>query len=61
MDNIFEEIRENLLNREENLSKYACKSKYAILLKKDERVKKNESRPAFSKDTDRIIHSMSYT
>ena len=61
MDNIFDKIREELLKREESLSQYACKSKNAILLKKDEKQKENESRPAFSKDTDRIIHSMSYT
>jgi len=61
MDTIFEQIKEELLTQEESLSKYACKSKDAILLKKDERLKENESRTAFSKDTDRIIHSLSYT
>ena len=60
MDTIFKEIKEELLNREEKLSKFACKSKDALFLKKDDRLKDNESRPAFSKDTDRIIHSMSY-
>lgn len=61
MDEIFKEIKEEILNREENLSKFACKSKDAVLLKNNDKLKDNESRPAFSKDTDRIIHSMSYT
>ena len=61
MDRIFEQIKEEFLAQEETLSKYACKSKDAILLRKDERLKDNESRTAFSKDTDRIIHSLSYT
>lgn len=61
MDKIFEKIKEEILKKEENLSEYACKSKDAILLKKDKRVKENESRTIFSKDTDRIIHSLSYT
>jgi len=61
MDKIFDEIKEDILRREESLSKFACKSKDAVLLKQDERLKDNESRPAFFKDTDRIIHSMSYT
>jgi len=61
MDIIFKKIKENFLTQEESLSKYACKSKDAILLKEDERIKENESRTAFSKDTDRIIHSLSYT
>ena len=61
MEEIFKQIKEDFLIQEESLSKYACKSKDAILLKKDERLKENESRTAFSKDTDRIIHSMNYT
>lgn len=61
MDKLFNDIRIDLLEREESLSKYACKSKNAILLKEDINAKDNESRTAFSKDTDRIIHSMSYT
>ena len=61
MDAIFEQIKEEFLAQEERLSKYACKSKNAILLREDERLKENESRTAFSKDTDRIIHSMNYT
>ncbi len=61
MGNIFDEIREEIIKKEDTLSKYACKSKDAILLKKDNRMKENESRTLFSKDADRIIHSMSYT
>ena len=61
MDKLFEDIKKDLLEREESLSKFACKSKNAILLKKDIKAKDNESRTVFSKDTDRIIHSMSYT
>ena len=61
MDKLFEDIKKDLLEREESLSEFACKSKNAILLKEDTREKKNESRTIFSKDTDRIIHSMSYT
>ena len=61
MDKLFEDIKKDLLEREESLSEFACKSKNAILLKEDKRLKENESRTAFSKDTDRIIHSMSYT
>ena len=61
MDSIFEQIKEEILSKEESLSKYACKSKDAVLLRKDDRLKDNESRTAFSKDTDRIIHSKNYT
>ena len=61
MEEIFEQIKQDFLTQEESLSQYACKSKDAILLKKDDRLKENESRTAFSKDTDRIIHSMNYT
>jgi len=61
MEEIFKQIKQDFLTQEESLSKYACKSKDAILLKKDDKLKENESRTAFSKDTDRIIHSMNYT
>ena len=60
MDKIFEQVKKELLTREETLSKFACKSKDAIFLKK-EIEKENESRVVFSKDADRIIHSMAYT
>ena len=61
MEKLFDDIRKYLLEKEESLSQFACKSKNAILLKEDIRTKDNESRTAFSKDTDRIIHSFSYT
>lgn len=61
MENIFEQIKQEFLTQEETLSKYACQSKDAILLKQDNKLKENETRTAFSKDTDRIIHSLSYT
>ena len=61
MNKIFEEIKKEILRREEKLSEFACKSKNAILLREDDTIKENEFRPAFSKDTDRIIHSVSHT
>lgn len=53
----YNEIKENLLKREDNLSKFATKSNDAIRLKKEE----SDIRPAFFRDVDRIIHSNSYT
>lgn len=61
MVSIFEYIKQDFILQEENLSKYACKSKNAILLEEDKRLKEHEPRTAFSKDTDRIIHSLNYT
>jgi len=61
MHNISKLIKQETQVKDERLDKYACKSKNAIMLKKDERVKNNELRTVFSKDTDRIIHSLSYT
>lgn len=52
-----EQAKENMISHEINLSCYACKSNEAILLKTD----KKDIRPAFYKDIDRIIHSLSYT
>ena len=60
MEEFYNKIKKDILKREENLSSLACKSKDAIFLREDIE-KENESRPAFSKDTDRIIHSLSYT
>mgnify|MGYP002627207829 CR=1 FL=1 len=54
--NTLEIIKDNLLKREENLSKYACKSEQAIRLKE----RKEDFRPPFFHDTDTIIHSSSY-
>lgn len=53
----YNEIKENLLKREEHLSKFATKSNSAIRLHKEE----FDIRPAFFRDIDRIIHSNSYT
>src|SRR5574344_2388771 len=47
----------NYFLREEYLSKYACKSSSAIRLKNN----KDDFRTPFFRDTDRIIHSLSYT
>ena len=49
-------IKENLLKKENELSKYACKSDNAIRLKE----KEEDIRPAFFHDTDTIIHSNSF-
>lgn len=61
MEQLFNKIRNDLLEREEKLSDFACKSKNAIMIKEDKNKKENEIRTSFSRDTDRIIHSMSYT
>lgn len=53
----FEDIKKNLLKKENNLSKYATKSSASIRLKSDV----EDIRPAFFRDVDRIIHSISYT
>lgn len=53
----YNEIKENLLKREEYLSKFATKSSDAIRLREEE----SDIRPAFFRDIDRIIHSNSYT
>ncbi len=50
-------IKKNMLKGEENLSKYACKSSEAIRLNSID----EDIRPNFFRDTDRIIHSLSYT
>ena len=52
-----EKAKENMLLSENLLSEYACKSKEGILLKKD----KEDIRPIFFRDIDRIIHSLGYT
>lgn len=50
-------IKQNILKKEDTLSKYACKSKDAIRL----RERKEDIRPPFFHDTDTIIHSASYS
>lgn len=54
---ILEKAKGNMLLRENILSEYACKSENAILLKED----KEDIRPIFFRDIDRIIHSLGYT
>ena len=54
---ILKEAKENMLLRENILSEYACKSEQGILLKED----KEDIRPIFFRDIDRIIHSLGYT
>lgn len=52
-----EKAKQNMLLRENLLSKSACKSENGILLKED----KEDMRPIFFRDIDRIIHSLGYT
>ena len=56
MDNL-KMAKENMLLRENILSNFACKSEDGILIKKD----KEDIRPIFFRDIDRIIHSLGYT
>ncbi len=51
-------VKKNMINREEFLAQYACKSVEAIREKKS---KKSDIRPEFARDVDRIIHSFAYT
>lgn len=51
------ELREIMLKNEKNLSPYACKDSDAIRLEPIE----DDLRPNYFRDTDRIIHSLSYT
>lgn len=54
---ILEKAKKNMLLKEKKLSKYACKSENGVLLKPD----KEDIRPVFYRDIDRIIHSSGYT
>lgn len=54
---VLEEAKKNMLLREECLSQYACKSENGILIRDD----KEDIRPIFFRDIDRIIHSLGYT
>ncbi len=56
MDN-FEKAKENFLRKEKDLSPYATKSSDAVRFKEE----KEDIRPPFFHDIDRIIHSLSYT
>ena len=53
----FEKAKENFLRKEKDLSPYATKSSDAVRFKGD----KEDIRPPFFRDIDRIIHSLSYT
>lgn len=57
MNEILLKAKENMLLKEKELSQYACKSEKGIWLKKD----KEDIRPIFYRDIDRIIHSSGYT
>lgn len=52
-------VEENFLRKEESISRYATKSSDAIRL--FDRGEKEDIRPAYYHDIDRIIHSLSYT
>ena len=55
--NYIEEAKKNFLLKESTLSEYATKSSDAIRLTDES----SDMRPAFFRDIDRIIHSLSYT
>lgn len=57
MNEILSKAKENMLLKEKELSIYACKSEEGIWLKED----KEDIRPIFYRDIDRIIHSSGYT
>lgn len=54
---ILEKAKQNMVLSESILSEFACKSENGILLKED----KEDIRPIFFRDIDRIIHSLGYT
>ena len=56
MEDKFKLAKENMIAHELVLSKFACKSKDAILLKKENK----DIRPTFFRDIDKIIHSSGY-
>lgn len=56
---MLEEVKNNFLKKEVILSPDACHSSQAIRIREEE--EKNEIRPPFYHDTDRIIHAPSYT
>ena len=57
MDKVLENAKINMISRETILSEYACKSSIGVLLEDD----KEDIRPIFFRDIDRIIHSLAYT
>ena len=54
---MLEEVKKNMRKNEQFLSSYATKSKDAIRFKEET----EDLRPAFFRDTDRVIHSLSYS
>ncbi len=56
MDEILLKAKENMLLKENGLSEFACRSEKGIWLKED----KEDIRPIFYRDIDRIIHSSGY-
>ena len=56
MNEILLKAKENMLLKEKELSIYACKSEKGIWLEED----KEDIRPIFFRDIDRIIHSSGY-
>jgi len=56
----FKDIKNEILERDNKLSKYACKNEDAIFINNNIE-KDNEIRPIFFRDADRIIHSLTYT
>ena len=52
-----DDIKQNMLKYEKGLSKYACLTEDAIRL----RDIKEDFRPAYFRDTDKIIYSLAYT
>lgn len=57
MQNELETAKQNMLLHEKDFSEYACKSTNGIKFAKD----KEDIRPIFFRDIDRIIHSLAYT
>ena len=57
---MIEDVRKNMILNESILSERACRVSEAITIKEDKSNKVN-IRPAYFKDIDRIIHSLSYT
>ena len=55
---MLENIKQNILSKENNLSKYATKSSESIRIN-EENI--DDIRPAYFRDIDRIIYSLSYT
>jgi len=53
------DIKKRMISHEKSLSKYATKSSEAMRFAKEKR--KNDIRPAFFHDIDRIIYSLAYT